>query len=196
MRVTLVTPDITDIVPDRRCVVCGGDFLPRIYPSRQNTCSETCRRKRRVQYVTRYQQRNQEATRARSVEYHRREAKHYQELFAAWRLENAEARADYMRRWRREHPEKGLLYKHRRRALAANAGGTHDARDIDRLWRLQSGRCWWCSGKMVREKAHVDHRVPLSRGGSDAPDNLVMSCARCNQSKGSKMPDEFAGRLL
>jgi 5-methylcytosine-specific restriction endonuclease McrA len=43
----------------------------------------------------------------------------------------------------------------------------------------------------VGDKYHVDHVVPLSRGGSDGPENIVISCPRCNCSKSSKLPEEW-----
>ena len=37
----------------------------------------------------------------------------------------------------------------------------------------------------------ADHVVPLSRGGTDALDNLVWACRECNSSKGDKTPKEW-----
>ena len=34
-------------------------------------------------------------------------------------------------------------------------------------------------------RATVDHIQPLSRGGSDHPDNLQAACRACNQAKGA-----------
>jgi len=31
-----------------------------------------------------------------------------------------------------------------------------------------------------------DHLFPLSKGGTDEPNNIVLACARCNRSKGAK----------
>ncbi|CAB4222043.1 HNHc domain containing protein [uncultured Caudovirales phage] len=41
---------------------------------------------------------------------------------------------------------------------------------------------------------HCDHVIPKVDGGSDEMDNLVASCARCNQLKGSKSVGVFLGR--
>lgn len=37
----------------------------------------------------------------------------------------------------------------------------------------------------------VDHIIPLSRGGTDTPENLQCTCNSCNWLKGNKMPHEF-----
>lgn len=53
----------------------------------------------------------------------------------------------------------------------------------------QSGfRCHYCGadGDLT-----IDHKVPMSRGGSDDGDNLVACCRSCNSSKGTKAYDEF-----
>lgn len=42
----------------------------------------------------------------------------------------------------------------------------------------------------------VDHIRPLSRGGSNWPDNLACACASCNRSKNDKTLDEWLIHLL
>lgn len=43
---------------------------------------------------------------------------------------------------------------------------------------------------------HVDHVVPISLGGSDGPENLVLTCPNCNHRKHAKHPMDFAGVLF
>lgn len=38
---------------------------------------------------------------------------------------------------------------------------------------------------------HVDHDVPLTRGGSNGPENLCLSCSACNMRKGDMTGAEF-----
>ena len=38
---------------------------------------------------------------------------------------------------------------------------------------------------------HLDHVIPLARGGDDVADNLVLSCATCNLSKHRKLLSEW-----
>lgn len=102
-----------------------------------------------------------------------------------------------VRQWKQDHPELTKTFDHNRRARKLNAPGSHNANDILAQLKRQKNRCYYCGGKLV-DKYHVDHIVPLSRGGSDDPENLVATCPRCNLSKGDKLPSEWAegGRLL
>mgnify|MGYP003302227422 CR=1 FL=1 len=43
---------------------------------------------------------------------------------------------------------------------------------------------------------HVDHIIPVSKGGYTTEDNLVAACARCNLSKGAKTAEEFTSVKL
>lgn len=53
--------------------------------------------------------------------------------------------------------------------------------------------CVWCSGSVEDGvKLCLDHVIPRSEGGSNAPSNLVCACGRCNSSRGSRSIEDFA----
>jgi 5-methylcytosine-specific restriction endonuclease McrA len=81
-----------------------------------------------------------------------------------------------------------------RRALKLGAEGTHTRADFDRQLAKQSYRCFWCSAD-IRVEPTEDHYVPLARGGSNGPDNIVAACRSCNSRKWAHMPDEFRKRI-
>lgn len=83
----------------------------------------------------------------------------------------------------------------RKRAKALKASGDHYAIDLEQMYKSQKGLCWWC-GKPLPKNFHVDHRIPLSRGGTNDPGNLCGACPECNLEKSDQMPWEFCGRLL
>jgi 5-methylcytosine-specific restriction endonuclease McrA len=106
----------------------------------------------------------------------------------------AKAHPEPGRRWDREHPEKKRATYNTRRARIKGIGGKHSAEDMKAQYERQSGKCFWCKAKLG--KYHVDHVIPIAKGGSNDPSNIVISCPLCNTKKGAKMPAEFAGRLL
>jgi hypothetical protein len=66
----------------------------------------------------------------------------------------------------------------------------------NRLAEAQNWKCCWCGCETVpesskRNSATIEHVIPRSKGGSNDPENLAMSCARCNQHRGTIDADEF-----
>lgn len=99
------------------------------------------------------------------------------------------------KRWRENNPEKISMYRRNYRARKRKAEGFHTAEDIKLHYKTQEGRCWYCQ-KELNGTYHVEHRCPLSRGGSNWPENISLTCEYCNLSKGDKLPWEWCGRLL
>ena len=60
-----------------------------------------------------------------------------------------------------------------------------------RLYGEQEGVCAGCSTHFPFRVMDVDHMLPRSRGGTDAPDNLQLLCSGCNRSKGNKTMAEW-----
>jgi 5-methylcytosine-specific restriction endonuclease McrA len=66
----------------------------------------------------------------------------------------------------------------------------------DRTWRKIRERilirdaylCQYCGN----DANTVDHVLPVSRGGTDEPDNLLAACTRCNSSRGNRMNGFFS----
>jgi len=85
-------------------------------------------------------------------------------------------------------------------ALKKKAPGSHTIEDVKRQYDRQKGKCYYCGKKLGTGKNayHVDHIIPLSRGGSNDISNLVIACPQCNVSKQDKLLHEWleGGRLL
>ncbi len=55
--------------------------------------------------------------------------------------------------------------------------------------------CYLCGKRIPLGDRHVDHIIPLSKGGAHTAGNLAIACSSCNIRKGAKMPSEV-GVLL
>jgi 5-methylcytosine-specific restriction endonuclease McrA len=102
--------------------------------------------------------------------------------------------------WRAAHPNERRAYHRNRRALLCGAPGRHSAADIAAQYARQHGLCFWrdvnpSCAVTLENGYHTDHVIPLSRGGPNGPENLVLACPACNLSKGAKTPEAWAGRL-
>jgi 5-methylcytosine-specific restriction endonuclease McrA len=72
---------------------------------------------------------------------------------------------------------------------------------LKKLVRKKKANCHYCGVRLALTTAKTeraatwDHVIPLSKGGYDKMNNLVPCCRKCNQRKGSKMPDELLAAL-
>ncbi len=51
--------------------------------------------------------------------------------------------------------------------------------------------CHYCDEYTIKSNRTLDHKIPLSRGGSHSKNNVVMACNTCNCSKSDKTDVEF-----
>src|SRR6266568_3754393 len=106
---------------------------------------------------------------------------------------------------RPEVRERSHIRHHRRRSRNKAALGDYTAAQIQALLKKQKHCCYYAACGHVRFQCvkgryiyHIDHVIPLSRGGSNDISNLVLGCPTCNLRKNDKLPHEFfeGGRLL
>jgi len=87
---------------------------------------------------------------------------------------------DYPERYRVMHARQQS--KRRARLRESKKIGNVSIAQWEWIKYAQGYCCWWC-GNYCGKSLHVDHIVPLARGGFHILDNLIGSCARCNRKK-------------
>ena len=163
-----------------------------------------------------YEAKNKEKRSIQSAEYYRRTIEQQRaydeknrakqrEYFALYRIEHREKRAamkaaSYIKHrarvlakssaWQKANREKRRATDNNRRARKLQAGGKHTSKDIEQIAKLQRYKCAVCK-TCIKQKRHVDHVMPLARGGGNGPDNLQLLCPPCNLSKNAKHPVDF-----
>lgn len=103
-------------------------------------------------------------------------------------------RVEGHRRWKKANAEHVRIYNRNAKAKRRQAEGRFTVHDINRIYDEQKGLCAYC-GKKLDGNYHVDHVMPICRGGSNWPENLALSCPTCNLRKREKTAEEFLAIL-
>ena|SRR5712664_880068 len=80
------------------------------------------------------------------------------------------------------HKERFRLNNFRRRARKVDAAGSCSSEQLVARIAVFGWRCWMCGDPWE----HIDHVIPLARGGTNWPANLRPACGRCNRRKHAK----------
>lgn len=128
---------------------------------------------------------NREAVRAGQKEYYQKNRETLLEYGARYKKANPEKYSLLKKAWKLANPEKHRANYLNRKARMRDAEGYHTGADLSSLFVLQDGKCAYCNGEL--RGYHVDHIIPLSKGGSNWPDNICLACPTCNMSKSDKI---------
>jgi hypothetical protein len=142
----------------RVCLLCTGNFYP--VTLWQKTCSRKCGAKL---------QNNKKPLRPR---------KSYNCMRCAKSLDGKKANAIYC-----STTCCSMDYSFRKR------GGTRFTTIARRneIYQRDQMSCYICNKQLLKNNFHLDHIIPHSRGGTSEPNNLAVSCSKCNQAKGDKI---------
>ena len=64
---------------------------------------------------------------------------------------------------------------------------------LDAVMAAHGGVCGICGLVVAREKATIDHIIPISRGGTHVPENLQPAHPLCNAFKANRTMEEIDG---
>lgn len=123
---------------------------------------------------------------------------HQEKLRAGKRVENMtdEARAKKLasaKRSRKKRADAIRLLNRLRRVRERAAGKLPDRHEIGRMLCSQDARCTYCH--CLLSSFHIDHIMPVSRGGLNDRANLQLLCPTCNMKKGASTHAEYALRV-
>src|SRR5690606_25348938 len=155
-------------------------------------------KERRKEYLKKWEEENKEKIIAYRKEYYHKNRERLLAENKKYRDENKEKEAKRNDDWAKRNPELAAQKTRIRRARKLSAQGSHTASDIKEILERQGGKCVYCSVKLKtkgKDKYHVDHIEPISKGGSDCRENLQILCPSCNIRKGSKCPIEWANQI-
>lgn len=189
----------------KRCSKCGGDGPFNKDSSRpdglSSWCKECIRTKNRNHYRSNSEDAKLNATIRRVVKrdavlessrrYNKKNAEEIALKMAERRRSDPANAKTIAKRYRQKNKDKVLDRCHVRRARIKNNGPVESI-SRKRVWERDGGRCWMCCRKVEFEDMHLDHVVPVSRGGVHTYGNVKTACEPCNLAKHAKMPQEVA----
>lgn len=111
-----------------------------------------------------------------------------------YRLNHPEAKIK-KREYEKAHPEFKRISENRRRSRKYEADGSHTKDEFFALCETLDWKCTYCGESLSKKTVSEDHKIPLSKGGSDYITNITPSCRICNSRKSTKTDNEYF-RLL
>lgn len=162
-----------------------------------------------------YYQKNKKKIAAYNKQYRIKNADKLRKQAKSWRESNKEAKAISDKRWAQENKDKVRLASKRYRANNPEKAAANVARYVSknpqvainirtrRRARIKGNKIYKVTAKDLRKimlkncaycgsaSAHLDHVIPISRGGQHRVGNLIASCAKCNQSKSAMLVSEW-----
>lgn len=102
----------------------------------------------------------------------------------------------YYHKYHEREKAKTIAKGHVRRARKTGNGGSFSRQDIQEQRKRQKNKCYYCQKRL--QIYHIEHIVPICKGGSSDMSNIVLACPACNLSKGYKLLHEWSkgSRLL
>ena len=88
--------------------------------------------------------------------------------------------------------ELAIINSSKRRALKLSTeDGTINRDSLKELRELQNYKCYYCECELnfeAKNEVHLDHHIPLSKGGIHSISNVKYTCKSCNLNKNATMP--------
>jgi 5-methylcytosine-specific restriction endonuclease McrA len=138
---------------------------------------------------------------AYNAEYRRNNNQYFVEYMAIWRAQNRDRVLLYAREYGRTEKGRDVRRSHhtKRRLRIRDAFTPVTAAEIAQIRKAQTDKygrliCWRCC-KPITRSPHLDHFIPLDKGGRHSPGNLHFMHAKCNLNKSNKHPHEL-GMLI
>src|SRR6267154_2262929 len=183
-----------DSIPQKVCTSCEQSFpatleyfhaCARVKCGLRNQCKEC-----RSASGKAYRETNKAQDLARKKEYQQKHKEQGAACVKRYRDKHKDRVIARKKRYRETHLDQYKAQcrstRHNRRARIRKAEGKHTTADVRKQYERQKGRCYYCKVK-VGTKYQVDHVIPLAKGGSNGPENLVIACPTCNHSKHDKI---------
>jgi 5-methylcytosine-specific restriction endonuclease McrA len=139
-----------------------------------------------------WMRRNVDKARAAMQRWRERHPEAHRAENAAYYMRHAERVKKRIAEYHRANPSVVRAKSQKHRALRLAAEGAFTPEEWENLVREYRHRCAYC---FTASPVEPDHRVALSRGGSNRIENILPACRKCNARKHRMTEAEFRVRL-
>lgn len=112
-----------------------------------------------------------------------------------WQRENRSRHNEISRKSYQKHLNQRRLETRLREYSRKNKSGGVVTKDDYYILILSTDKCNICNKNLLTNTFHIDHILPICKGGSNKIENLQLLCQFCNHSKGSKTMVEYFNYL-
>ena len=137
------------------------------------------------QYSKIWQKENTEKVQAASRRYRKLHLEKARENSRNWHKRNSKKVKQIKQVWNKKNPDKTRGYGALRRARIFAA--PCEFINPRTVWIQDKKCCKICKKRVSFRRMHLDHIIPLSKGGHHLYTNVQTSCAPCNLSKNNKV---------
>jgi 5-methylcytosine-specific restriction endonuclease McrA len=134
-----------------------------------------------------------------TIEWQKKNPDKVKKIGMDWAAANPQKVAAKGKKYRQNHPEVMRIHYQTRRSRKKSCGGKLSKGIVSKLLKLQHGKCACCgsqlvllpSGKVDGKHVHIDHIMPLAKGGTNTDSNVQLLTSRCNLQKKDRHPVDF-----
>lgn len=114
-----------------------------------------------------------------------------------WRNDNPDKHRAVMTTCKNKRYASVLVENQNYRARRKNIEGFFTKEDVQQIYQEQNGVCVYCPtlllSKTVGGKSNktIDHKIPISKGGTNWLINLQLLCFSCNAKKNARSAEEY-----
>lgn len=121
---------------------------------------------------------------------HKRQRREYEHRYE---LINRKKILERKRKWSSTDEGRRIRNSIRMRRIARQkeSSGSFTGKQFKEKCEYYGWRCYLCGVELTPKTVHQEHRIPLSRGGSNWIANIAPSCGRCNCRKWNRTEKEY-----